>query len=137
LLDGERSVFSEFRKGNLMPYKDLERKKEWEWLHRPQRLARRRELRRIEAEQQAARPSTVLSEHHEVGLPTFAVPLIAGVGLAAAGPKLGMALGGLTLLVAAIYKKGWQWWVLGMVVLILAIFFHIYTQNESRSGATK
>jgi hypothetical protein len=33
-----------------MPYKDLERKKEWEHLHRPQRLARRRELRRIEAE---------------------------------------------------------------------------------------
>jgi hypothetical protein len=34
-----------------MPYKDLERKKEWERLHRPQRLARRRELR-IEAAQQ-------------------------------------------------------------------------------------
>jgi hypothetical protein len=32
-----------------MPYKDLERKKEWEEEHRSQRLARRRELRQIEA----------------------------------------------------------------------------------------
>jgi hypothetical protein len=38
-----------------MPYKDPEWKKEWERLHRPQRLARRRELRRIEVTQQAAR----------------------------------------------------------------------------------
>jgi hypothetical protein len=120
-----------------MPYKDLERKKEWERLHRPERLARRRELRRIEALRQAARPETAPSEHHEVGLPAFAIPLIGGIGLAAASPGLGMTLGGLTLFVAAIYKKGWQWWVLGMVVLILAIFFHIYTESESRSGATK
>jgi hypothetical protein len=28
-----------------MPYKDPERKKEWERLHRPERLARRREQR--------------------------------------------------------------------------------------------
>jgi hypothetical protein len=39
-----------------MPYKDPEWKKEWERLHRPQRLARRRELRRIEVTQQAAQP---------------------------------------------------------------------------------
>lgn len=38
-----------------MPYKDLERKKEWERLHRPERLARRRELRRIAAAQQPTR----------------------------------------------------------------------------------
>jgi len=50
-----------------MPYKDVERKKEWERLHRPERLARRRELRRIEAEQQAARPDTAPSEHHDGG----------------------------------------------------------------------
>jgi hypothetical protein len=58
-----------------MPYKDLERKKEWERLHRPQRLARRRELRRVEAAQpmsQREAPSTQLSG---VG---FLVPLVAG-----------------------------------------------------------
>ena len=38
-----------------MPYKDPERKKEWERLHRPERLARRRELRRTEATQPATR----------------------------------------------------------------------------------
>ena len=31
-----------------MPYSDLRRKQEWEQQHRTQRLARRRELRRIE-----------------------------------------------------------------------------------------
>jgi hypothetical protein len=120
-----------------MPYKDVERKKEWERLHRPERLARRRELRRMEAEQQAARPETAPSEHHEVGLPAFVVPLMGGVGLAAASPELGMALGGLTLLVAAIYKKGWLWALVGIVVLISALFFYLDTQNKSRSSATK
>jgi hypothetical protein len=120
-----------------MPYKDLEKKKEWERLHRPERLARRRELRRIEAEQQAARPETAPNERNEAGLPVFAVPLIGGVGLAAASPGLGMVLGGLTLCVAAIYKKGWQWWIVGVVVLISALFFYLDTQNKSRSSATK
>jgi hypothetical protein len=32
-----------------MPYKDLQRKREWERRHRTERLARRRELRQIEA----------------------------------------------------------------------------------------
>ena len=32
-----------------MPYKDPERKKEWERVHRAERLVRRRQLRQIEA----------------------------------------------------------------------------------------
>ncbi len=39
-----------------MPYKDAKRKTEWERLHRPQRLARRRELRKIEAAWNEAHP---------------------------------------------------------------------------------
>jgi cell division protein FtsW (lipid II flippase) len=58
-----------------------------------------------------------------------------GVGLAAASPELGMAFGGLTVIAAAIYKKGWQWWIVGIVVLISALFFYLDTQNKSRSGA--
>lgn len=103
-----------------MPYKDLERKKEWERLHRPERLARSRELRRIEAAQRAARPNATGTEHNVAG---FLIPLVAGGALAAYNPKLGMAAGGGTLAIAAIFKKGWSWWVLGLVILALALFF--------------
>jgi len=39
-----------------MPYKDPTRKREWELRHRAQRLARRRELRRIESASKQAQP---------------------------------------------------------------------------------
>jgi cell division protein FtsW (lipid II flippase) len=119
-----------------MPYKDLERKKEWERLHRSQRLARRQELRRTEAEQQAARPESARAEYNEAGLPGFAVPLIAGGVLATISPELGMALGGLTLVTAAIYKKGWQWWIAGAVVLLIALFLYLSRPDavKTRSG---
>jgi hypothetical protein len=42
-----------------MPYKDLQRKKEWEDQHRAQRLVRRRELRQIEAAWKEAHPGAV------------------------------------------------------------------------------
>jgi len=89
-----------------MPYKDPERKKEWERLHRPERLARRRELRRSEATQPATRPDATTTEHN---VATFLIPLVAGGALAAYNPKLGMAAGGGTLAIAAIFKKGWAW----------------------------
>jgi cell division protein FtsW (lipid II flippase) len=107
-----------------MPYKDIERKKEWERLHRPQRLTRRRELRRIEAAQQDARPETGPMDYKEAGV---AVPLVARGILAVLSPELGMALGGLTLVVAATYnyKKGWQWWIVGAVVVLVALFLYV------------
>ena len=71
-----------------MPYKDLERKKEWERLHQPERLARRRELRRLAATQQTTRPEATGTEHNVAG---FLIPMIAGGALAAYSPKLGMA----------------------------------------------
>ena len=52
-----------------MPYKDLERKKEWERLHRPQRLACRRELRRIAKAQGAVRPKCVRHTGAEANQP--------------------------------------------------------------------
>jgi hypothetical protein len=45
-----------------MPYKDPRKKTEWEWRHHSQRLARRRELRRIEAARKAAEPATARVE---------------------------------------------------------------------------
>src|SRR5262245_22560047 len=115
-----------------MPYKDPERKKEWERLHRPERLARRRELRRIEATQPATRPDATTTEHNVAGLQ---IPLLAGGALAAYNPKLGMAAGGGTLAIAAIFKKGWAWWVLGIAILALALFLHWNKQNEEGSGS--
>src|SRR5215831_5097785 len=103
-----------------MPYKDPERKKEWERLHRPERLARRRELRLTEATQPATRPDATVTELNVAG---FLIPLVAGGALAAHSPKLGMAAGGGTLAIAAIFKKSWAWWVLRIVILALALFF--------------
>jgi len=54
-----------------MPYKDDQHKREWERLHRPWRLARRRELRRIEAVRKAAEPATARVELGESGLLWF------------------------------------------------------------------
>lgn len=115
-----------------MPYKDLERKKEWERLHRPQRLARRQELRRIQAAQEEARPKVTGNEQIGAG---FLIPLVAGGTLAAFNPKLGMAVGGITLAIAAVAKKGWQWWIVGIVVLIVALFSHYSDENADGLGS--
>ena len=114
-----------------MPYKDLERKKEWERLHRPERLARRRGLRRIEAAQRATRPETPSTQHDGFG---FLIPIVAGGALAAYDPKLGMAAGGGTLVVAAIFKKGWAWWIVGVLILALGLFFYWSDQNADKQS---
>jgi hypothetical protein len=70
-----------------MPYKDMDRKKEWEQEHRSERLARRRQLRQIEEARMAARPEA-LSGHD--GAASILLPLVAGGALAAYNPKLAM-----------------------------------------------
>jgi cell division protein FtsW (lipid II flippase) len=115
-----------------MPYKDIERKKEWERLHQPQRLARRQELRRIKAEQGEARPEVTRNEQSAAG---FLAPLVAGGILAACNPELGMAVGGLTLVIAAVGKKGWQWWIVGIVVLVVALFSYFSNENAEELGS--
>jgi len=111
-----------------MPYKDPERKKEWERLHRPQRLARRRELRRVQVAEPATRPIATREESSGIG---FLVPLIAGGALSAYNPKIGMAAGGGTLVIAAIWKKNWAWWLVGCVTLFIALLFYF---TESRKA---
>ena len=63
-----------------MPYKDLRGKTEWKRLHRPQRLARRRELRRIEAARIEAQPEVVRVPDQG---PALLLPVLAGGALAA------------------------------------------------------
>lgn len=82
-----------------MPHKDTERKREWERLHRNERLARRRELRYAQAVEQTTRPQVTTESSGGVG---FLAPLGAGVALAAWNPMLGMGAGSLTLVVAGL-----------------------------------
>jgi hypothetical protein len=117
-----------------MPYKDPERKREWERLHRPQRLARRRELRQIDA---VERPPYSRAAKVEFGNSALLIPIVAGGALAAYNPKLGLAAGGLTLTSAAIFKKGWAWWLVGCVILALGLFFYWRDQQDSETNSTK
>jgi hypothetical protein len=112
-----------------MPYKDPEQKKEWERLHRPERLARRRELRQREVGSMPA-PEATLPTHDGVSALLPIVGGLAGLGLAAYQPKLAVGTGGLTLVIAAILKKGSMWWILGTIVLVLGIFFLWIDRDE-------
>ena len=103
-----------------MPYKDPERKKEWERLHRPQRLARRRELRQSQIDSTPDEPEAAPPPQDGVNI---LLPIVGGLGLAAYQPKLAIGAGGLTLLLAAIFEKGSMWWIFGAIILVLGIFF--------------
>lgn len=103
-----------------MPYKDLQRKKEWEQQHRTERLARRRELRQRQTETTSTTPETVLPTLDGFGVLLAAV---AGFGLAAYQPKLAVGAGGITLLISAIFKKSAAWWIIGAIVLAFGVLF--------------
>jgi hypothetical protein len=100
-----------------MPYRDAEAKREWELRHRAERLARRRELRRI----QAAQPTQLTVDTDGTGV--LLIPLLAGGALAVFSPKLGLASGGLTLLAAGFYRKSWHWWLVGALIMLLGFIF--------------
>jgi hypothetical protein len=57
------------------------------------------------------------------------------LSLAAWNPKLGMGAGSVTLVVAAIWKKNWVWWLVGCVTLLIALFFY-FTNNEKTDNLT-
>jgi len=104
-----------------MPYKELQDKVEWERQHRPQRLARRRELRQIEAVRGEVQPATPGAQDSAAGF--LWLPVVGGVALASHNPKLAVGAGGLTLVVAAFYKKGWSWWFVGAMILAVGLLF--------------
>jgi hypothetical protein len=94
-----------------MPYKDLKKKLAWELRNRPQRLARRRELRRIEATREAVKPG---------GFPW--IYMMAGVVLVSFSSVLALGVGSLILIVAGLRNKGWRWWIVGLFILMMSLF---------------
>ena len=111
-----------------MPYRDAARKAQWEREHRAERLARRRELRRIEVSHKAAQP-VAPDRWSGNDFPWFAVA--GGGGLALYNPMLGFAAGSLVLIAAALGKLGWLWWVVGVFILALAFFFQWIGRGEA------
>jgi hypothetical protein len=111
-----------------MPYKDLEQKRAWEQEHRAERLARRRELRQIQAARTAAEPAPSPSPG---GSTLVLLPILAGGALAAYNPKLAVGAGGLTLVIAAYYKKGRNWWIAGILILVIGLLFHLNDEEGS------
>ena len=111
-----------------MPYKDLLRKRDWEQQHRHQRLARRRQLRHIEAARKRAQPVAPEAEQADAGF--LLIPLVGGGALAASNPKLAMSIGSVTLLGAAVFELGRRWWIVGLVILVLGLFFHWINQSS-------
>jgi len=114
-----------------MPYKNPEHKMQWEAHHRPQRLARRRELRRIATARKVVHPEPPRVEEGGVGF--LWLPIVAGAALASYSPTLAIGAGGLTLVTAAALKKTWDWWIVGLLVLPLGVFFQWNNPNTNRT----
>jgi hypothetical protein len=112
-----------------MPYRDPQKKREWEQEHHSRRLSRRRELRRIEAARIAAQPEI---QRQQGSGAEFVLPLVAGSALAAYNPKLAIGAGGMTLVVAAAYKKDWRWWIVGVFILVFALFLRSNDQSKNK-----
>ena len=103
-----------------MPYRDPAAKREWELRHRTERLARRRERRRVQATMPPQSPPSTVNF---AAAGVLWLPLLAGGALAAYSPKLALGAGGLTLLAATYYRKGWQWWLVGALTILLGLVF--------------
>jgi hypothetical protein len=58
--------------------------------------------------------------------------MIAGGVLAAHNPMLAMGAGGLTIFVTAAYKKDWRWWLVGILLLVLAVYFLLNKKDENK-----
>ncbi len=65
------------------------------------------------------------------------LPIAGGVALASYNPKLAVGAGGLTLVAAAFYKKGWSWWIVGVLILALGLFFQWNHKNEMRLAKSR
>jgi hypothetical protein len=115
-----------------MPYKDPQRKREWEWLHRPERLARRSELREIEALREEVQPATPGAQDGAAGF--LWLPVVGGVVLASYNPKLAVGAGGLTLVAAAFYKKDWNWWIVGALIMAVGLLFQWNNSGRKKNN---
>ena len=115
-----------------MPYTDPQHKQDWERQHRTQRLARRRELRRIEKTRLQSVGTAAAPESNNSSL--VWVPILVGGALAAYDPKLAIGAGSLTLLAAAIGKQRAAWWIVGAIILVIGLLTHL---NGSKEGSNE
>lgn len=111
-----------------MPYTDPQRKQEWEQQHRTERLARRRELRRIQQARQE--PAGIVGRPEGGNAALIWAPLVIGGALASYDPKLAMGAGGLTLVAATIGKKGAGWWIAGALILLIGCLLYWCDRSE-------
>jgi len=51
--------------------------------------------------------------------------------LSIAAPQIA---GGLTLVVAAVRKKDWAWWIVGCVTLVIALLFYFAENGKAKSA---
>jgi hypothetical protein len=58
------------------------------------------------------------------------LPLAAGSAVAIYNPKLAIGAGGLTLAAAALYKKDWSWWIVGLLMVVIGLFFQWHRKTE-------
>jgi len=96
-----------------VPYKDQRRKKEWERLHRLARLARRRELRRME-------PANLIVTKPLLSKYPWQTAVGAGL-LAIYSPSLALVAGSVVLFLGIKWKKSLDWWVFGLVLVIVSL----------------
>jgi hypothetical protein len=105
-----------------VPYANPEMKKLWEQRHRSERLARRRELRRISA---ANYPAA-----HATGEPEFPWYLLAGgIALAIYNPALALIISSGIAIISAAKHAGWQWFVLAALIGALALFLLLFNSS--------
>ena len=114
-----------------MPYKDPERKKQWESQHRARRIARRHQLRRIEIAKKADQaPPPDTQSGFSGGL---WAPIAGSVALAIYNPKLATGIGALVLVSAAALKKDWRWWLVGVTALLLGLLLYWSDTTKART----
>jgi hypothetical protein len=90
----------------------------------PSRVEKNRKSR------QEVRPESASAQSGGVG---FLLPLVvAGSALALYEPRVAVGTGGLTLILAALYKKGSSWWIFGMVILAIGLFAHLNDLNKEK-----
>ncbi len=102
-----------------MPYKSAGRKAEWERLHRAERLARRRELRRLEVATVAPGGLPHVGPNPRASFPWL--PLAVGAGVSFFKPRWGLAIGGGTILYAVIRGRNWVWYFAGAALIAISI----------------
>jgi hypothetical protein len=85
--------------------------------------------RRIEAAHKEVQPEPSRGKGIESSI---LLPLAAGGALAVYNPKLAIGAGTMALVVAAVFRKTWSWWILGAAILIAGLFSQKIDQSSKK-----